>query len=308
MVAANGALRLSAAWLAALAQLGFAAKAIFIKKAYLSQPGLDAVTLLALRMLLSLPLFVLLAWWARRETGDGAQPTPLTRKEWWLTLWLGFIGYYMASFLDFLGLQYISAALERLILFLNPTIVVILAWAFQGKSITRRTLLALALSYLGLMLAYWHDVRIARDRHALVLGSGLVFASAVAYALYLLGGAEITRRVGSARFTAYMMFVATGFVLGQFAIMRPLATLLVPASTWAYALALAIFSTVLPVWMMAEALKRLGASKAAIFGTVGPIFTILLGVFFLNEVISAPQLIGAALTIFGVSLMRTKPA
>jgi drug/metabolite transporter (DMT)-like permease len=295
--------------MAALAQLGFAAKAIFIKKAYLSQPGLDAVTLLALRMLLSLPLFILLAWWARRQTGNGDQrtsPAPLTRKDWWLTLWLGFIGYYLASFLDFMGLQFISAALERLILFLNPTIVVILAWAFQGKTITRRTVLALAISYAGLMLAYWHDVQIAQDLHALFLGSALVFASAVAYALYLLGGAEITRRVGSARFTAYMMFVATGFVLGQFAIMRPLASLLVPSSIWAYAVALAIFSTVLPVWMMAEALKRVGASKAAILGTVGPIFTILLGVIFLNEVISIPQLIGAGLTIFGVTLMSKK--
>jgi drug/metabolite transporter (DMT)-like permease len=290
---------------AVVAQFCFASKAIFIKLAYRAQPGLDAVTLLACRMLASLPLFLLLAWWARRQSGS-ASDAPLTRKDLWLTLWLGFVGYYLASYLDFLGLQYISAALERLILFVNPTIVVVLSWLFLKKAITRRTLGALALSYVGLVCAYWHDLQIAQDLPTLFKGSALVFGAAVAYALYLLGGADITKRTGSARFTAYMMCVATGFVLAQFIALRPLSALNIAPQVWGHVIGLAVVATVLPVWMTAEALKQLGASRAAIYGSIGPIFTIGLGVAFLGETVSALQLFGAVLTIVGVSLMSRK--
>ena len=141
---------------AAAAQFGFAAKAIFIKLAYAAHPGLDAVTLLALRMIFSLPFFLLMAWWARRES-KGAPPMPMARRDWGMILFLGFIGYYLSSFLDFFGLQFISAGLERLILFTNPTIVVVLSALFLAKPISRRVALALLVSYVGLGLAYWHD-------------------------------------------------------------------------------------------------------------------------------------------------------
>ncbi len=291
--------------LAVVAQFCFASKGIFIKLAYRAQPGLDAVTLLAWRMLASLPFFLALAWWGRRQAGEG-EAKPLSQKDMWLTLWLGFIGYYMASFLDFLGLQYISAALERLIVFSTPSIVVALSWLFFRKPITRRTLLALVVSYTGILCAYWHDLRLTQDSATLAFGSGLVLASAFAYALYLIGGAEITKRIGSTRFTAYMMCVATGFVLAQFFALRPFSALHLAPNVWGLVLALAVISTALPVWMTAEALKRLGASRAAIYGSVGPIFTIGLGVMFLGETISALQLFGAALTIVGVSVMGKK--
>jgi drug/metabolite transporter (DMT)-like permease len=196
-------------------QLGFAAKAIFIKLAYRAQPSLDAITLLTWRMLASLPLFLLLAWWARRA-GERGAPSPITRHDWLRILFLGFIGYYLASFLDFWGLQFISAALERLILFVNPTLVALISWAWLKKPITRKHAIALALTYAGIVLAYAHDFQIASDRSALYAGSALVFASALAYALYLVMSAEITKRVNSARFTAYMMCVSTGFVVGHF--------------------------------------------------------------------------------------------
>jgi drug/metabolite transporter (DMT)-like permease len=287
---------------AAAAQFGFAAKAIFIKLAYAAHPGLDAVTLLALRMIFSLPFFLLMAWWARRES-KGAVPAPLTRSDWGMILFLGFIGYYLSSFLDFLGLQFISAGLERLILFTNPTIVVVLSALFLAKPISRRVALALLVSYAGLGLAYWHDLVITNDTSALLAGTALVLASALCYAIYMMVGTGLTRRIGSTRFTAYMMLVATGFVMTQFFIMRPLSTLDLPMKIYVYSVCLAVFSTALPVWMMAEALKRIGAGDASMIGTIGPVLTIFFGAIFLGEELSALQLIGAALVLAGVAMI-----
>ncbi|MEO7254648.1 MAG: DMT family transporter [Casimicrobium sp.] len=295
---------------AAAAQFGFAAKAIFIKLAYAAHPGLDAVTLLALRMIFSLPFFLLMAWWSQRES-KGAAPVPMQRRDWGMIVFLGFIGYYLSSFFDFFGLQFISAGLERLILFTNPTIVVVLSALFLAKPISRRVALALLVSYVGLGLAYWHDLVITNDTKALITGTALVLASALCYAVYMMVGTGLTRRIGSTRFTAYMMLVATVFVMTQFFIMRPLSALDLPMQIYAYSVCLAVFSTALPVWMMAEALKRIGASDASMIGTIGPVVTIFLGAIFLGEDISAMQLVGAGLVLAGVamiSLARPKAA
>jgi drug/metabolite transporter (DMT)-like permease len=273
-----------------------------------AHPGLDAVTLLALRMIFSLPFFLLMAWWAQRDSANSA-PAPLARRDWAFIAFLGFIGYYLSSFLDFWGLQYISAGLERLILFTNPTIVVVLSALFLSKRITGRVALALLVSYVGLGLAYWHDLVISTDTHALVTGTVLVFASAVCYATYMLVGTNLTRRIGSTRFTAYMMLVATVFVMTQFFIMRPISALDLPMKLYGYSVCLAVFSTAAPVWMMAEALKRIGASDASMIGTIGPVITIFMGAAFLDEHISALQLIGAALVLAGVAMISlSKPA
>ena len=218
-------------------------------------------------------------------------------------LLLGFIGYYLSSFLDFWGLQYISAGLERLILFTNPTIVVAISALFLARPITRRVAIALLVSYAGLGLAYWHDLAISDDTSALLTGTGLVFMSAICYAVYMVLGTGLTRRIGSMRFTAYMMLVATGFVMAQFFIMRPLSALDLPMKLYAYSACLAVFSTAVPVWMMAEALKRIGASDASMIGSVGPVLTIFLGAAFLGEQISALQLVGAALVLGGVAMI-----
>jgi drug/metabolite transporter (DMT)-like permease len=287
---------------AAVAQFGFAAKAIFIKLAYAAHPALDAVTLLALRMIFSLPFFLLMAWWGRRASG-GAAPVPLTRSDWGYVLLLAVIGYYLSSFLDFLGLQYISAGLERLILFTNPTLVVVISALFLARPITRRVALALLVSYVGLGLAYWHDLVLADDTTALVKGTVLVFLAAICYAIYMVVGTGLTRRIGSMRFTAYMMLVATVLVLAQFFILRPVTALVLPMKIYAYSVALAVFATAAPVWMMAEALKRIGANDASMIGSVGPVLTIFLGAAFLNEPISLLQLVGAALVLGGVMMI-----
>ncbi len=292
------------AWFAIIAQFGFGAKAIFIKLAYAAHPALDAVTLLALRMIFSLPLFLLMAWWARRSSKETA--APVSKSDWWLLIFLALIGYYLSSFLDFWGLQYISAALERLILFTNPTFVVLLSAMFLSVRITRRVAIALFVSYAGLVLAYWHDLRITDDTSALVKGTLLVLGAALTYAVYLLKGGQITKRIGSTKFTAYMMLIATVFVLAQFFAIRPLIALDLPMQIYVYAVCLAVFSTAAPVWMMAEALKRLGANDASMIGSVGPIVTIGLGVVFLGESVSLLQMIGASLVLLGVSLISLK--
>jgi drug/metabolite transporter (DMT)-like permease len=283
---------------ALLGAFGFSGKAIFAKLAYAAAPT-DAVTILALRMLFSMPLFAIMLWWSAR----GSNAAPLARRDWLALLWLGFIGYYLASFLDFWGLEYISAGLERLILFLNPTIVVLLSAWFLKRPITRRTALALALTYAGILIAFGHDLVFTRDRAAIVAGSGLVLASAVAYAIYLVGNGGVIARIGAARFTAYGMLVSAFFVLLQFVLTRPLAALRVPASVHLIVAAMALFSTALPIWMTNEGIRRIGAGRVAMIGTSGPILTIGMSAVILDEPVTIYQMCGAVLVIAGVALV-----
>ena len=294
--------RPEAAWLgpacALLGALGFSGKAIFAKLAYAASP-IDAVGILALRMLFSIPFFVAMIWWTRRDRALA----PLSRSDWITIVWLGFIGYYLASFLDFWGLEYISAGLERLILFLNPTIVVLLSVIVLKQSISRRTVAALALTYAGILLVFAHDLSMTADVAAVLIGGGLVFASAVVYAVYLVGNGEIIRRVGSVRFTAYAMIASAAFVLLQFVLTRPVASLDLPVTAYWMTGGMALFSTALPIWLTNEAIHRIGAGRVAMIGTTGPILTIGMGALFLGEAITLIQLAGAALVTAGVVLV-----
>jgi drug/metabolite transporter (DMT)-like permease len=285
---------------ALLAAVGFSFKAVLVKLAYVH--GVDAETLLALRMGFSLPFFLAMGWQLRRQ-GHG----PLSGGDWTWLFGLGFFGYYLASYLDFLGLRYITAALERLILFLYPTLVIVLSALFLGKPVSRRVLLALALCYAGIGLAVAHDLHLAGDRAAVLLGSGLVFASAVSYALYLMGNGEVVGRLGSARVTAFASSFACLLSIGQFLLLRP-AVILVhqPWQVYGLALAMAVFATVLPVWMLSEAIRRIGAGPVALTGTLGPVLTLFLGWGLLDEAIGPVQLAGAALVIVGVLVMARR--
>jgi drug/metabolite transporter (DMT)-like permease len=285
---------------AIFAAVGFSFKAILVKLAYVH--GVDAETLLALRMGFSLPFFLAMGWRAGRQ----GHP-PLAGRDWAWLLGLGFFGYYLASYLDFLGLKFITAALERLILFLYPTLVIVLSALFLGKPISRRVFLALILCYAGIGLAVAHDLRVAGDSRAVVVGSGLVFASAVSYALYLMGNGEVVGRLGTARVTAFASGFACLLSIGQFLLLRP-AVLLVqqPWQVHGLALAMAIFATVLPVWMLSEAIRRIGAGPVALTGALGPVVTLFLGWLLLDETIGAVQLVGAALVIGGVLVMARR--
>ena len=282
--------------------LGFSFKAILIKLAYAAHP-VDAVTLLALRMLYAAPFFVAMAWWATRSGGA----RPLTRDDWKDLALLGFIGYYLSSLLDFMGLQYITAGLERLVLFLYPTVVVVLSAIAYGKPITRRTMAALVISYAGIALVLAHDVRSAGDAAAVTRGGTLVFASAFLYAIYLVRAGAVIARVGSMRFISWAMLASTVFVLIQFIATRDVRALAVPAKIHGIALAMAVFSTVLPTWLIAESIRRLGANTASQIGSLGPVFTIGLGAMLLGEAIHGIQLVGAALVLAGVMLVTWKP-
>ena len=287
--------------IAVVGVLGFSFKAILIKLAY-AWASVDPVTLLALRMIYSAPFFVAMAIVARRRRAE-----PLTRRDWLGIVWLGFIGYYLASLVDFLGLQYVTAALERLMLYLYPTIVVVLSAIFLRQPITGRIVVALALSYAGIVLVFGRDLQLAGDPHAIWLGGALVFAGAFLYAVYLVGAVPVIARLGSLGFIALAMLASTVFVLAQFVATRPISDLAAPMRIQLLSLAMAVFSTVLPTYLIAEAIKRIGANRTSLLGSLGPLFTIAFGFWILDEPVHAIQLAGAALVLAGVTLVTLKP-
>jgi drug/metabolite transporter (DMT)-like permease len=287
--------------LAIVGVLGFSFKAILIKLAYAWAP-IDAVTLLALRMLYATPFFALMALFATKRRGAAV----ISRGDWIRVLWLGFVGYYLASLVDFMGLQYVSAALERLMLYLYPTIVVVLSALFFGQRITGRILLALGLSYAGILLVFARDLSFAGDPRGLWTGGALVFASSFFYALYLVGAGPVIARLGSARFIALAMLASAAFVFVQFLATRPPLALAAPLRIQLLSLTMAIFSTVLPTYLIAEAIQRIGASRTSLVGSLGPVFTIWLGWVILDEPVHWIQLAGAALVLGGVALMSVR--
>lgn len=296
----------AAAWVgpacAALGVFAFSLKGIFIKLAYAAAP-VDAITLLALRMLYSAPLYLAMGWWASRRPGAA----PLTRADVRSLAWFGCIGYYLASLVDFMGLQYITASLERLVMFLYPTIVVLLSALLYRKRVTGRSVLALALSYAGIAVVLWQDVRLSADAGTTLRGVSLVFASAALYALYLVQSGPVIARLTSMRFIAWAMLASSVFVWVQFLATRPLSALVLPPEVHLLALAMAVFATVLPTWLIAESVHRMGAHSASLVGALGPIFTAVLGAWVLHERFGPVQMAGGALVLAGVLLVTLRP-
>ena len=276
--------------------IAFSGKAIIVKLAY--RHGVDAVTLIMLRMLFALPFFLGMTWWASR-TRNGRKPPPLTRKDMLGILWLGVTGYYLASFLDFAGLQYITASLERLILYLNPTLVLLLGWALFRRRIGRRQAVGMAISYAGVLLVFGHEVTLQGAHVA--LGAVLVFLSAVSYALYLFYSGELVQRLGSMRLVGLATSVASVLCIAQYVILRPLDTVLAvaPEVVWLSVLN-ATLCTVVPVMMVMMAIERIGSGLAAQVGMVGPMSTMIMGVVLLGEPFTAWLVAGTALVIAGV--------
>jgi len=276
----------------------FSLRPIFIKFAY--SYVVDPVTLLALRMIFSLPFFLAAAAWVGR---DATRP-PLARREVWSVILLGFVGYYFASFADFLGLQYISAGLGRLILFIYPTLVVVLSMAFLRKRPAPREVVALGVTYSGIALVMSNAI--GGPSTNLALGAALCFASSAGYAVYLVASSQVVKKLGSMRFTAYAMSAASGFCILQFLLLRPLSALDMPVQVYGLAVAMAAVSTVLPVFITAEALKRIGANQVALLGALGPVTAIFFGWVGLDEVMTSVQLGGAALVLAGVVLVTLR--
>ncbi|MBF1165831.1 DMT family transporter [Dechloromonas agitata] len=283
--------------LALLAAFGFSLKAIFIKLAY--PYGVDAITLLALRMGFALPVFL---WVGLAEHKAGAA---LSRQDWGKLLALGCLGYYGASILDFWGLEYISAGLERLILFTYPTLTILIGVLFQGKPFTRREGIAIVLCYTGIGFAFLHDLNLGEPRSVLI-GGALVFASSVSYALYLAGSAPMIGRLGAMRFAALAMLFSTAVTLGHFMAAQPFTAFIQPLPVYGWALAMALFATVIPVFALSAAIRRIGAGQASLFGMVGPILTIGFGWWLLGEPISAEQSIGAIFVVVGILIVSRR--
>jgi drug/metabolite transporter (DMT)-like permease len=288
--------------------LAFSFRPIWIKLAYgvptESGHPVSPVTLLFLRMVLSLPFFVAIAWWLNSQKGQKAEK--LTARDWAAVAGLGFVGYYLASFLDFLGLQYVGAGVGRLILFLYPTLVLLLSFLFLRKAPTRRELAALVISYTGVALILANRFGGGVQGKFFALGVLFIFASALCYAIYLVAGSQMVKRVGSMRFTAYTMIISTFPAVLQFFALEPLSALALPAAVWWYAIIMATFSTILPVFLQAEALQRIGANHFALLGALGPLSTAVLSALGLEERFGPLQMLGAALVIAGVLLVSVK--
>jgi drug/metabolite transporter (DMT)-like permease len=283
--------------LAAAGSIAFSGKAIIVKLAY--RHGVDAITLVMFRMLFAVPFFIAMAWWA------GRHQAPLTRNDWWGVWGLGFSGYYLSSYLDFLGLQYISASFERLILYLNPTLVLLLGWVLYKRKITFRQGMAMAVSYSGVLLVFGHEVSLVGDNIA--LGALLVFGSAVTYAIYLTYSGQLVQRLGSLRLAGLATTVACFFCILQFVLLKPLSALNVEPDVMWLSLLNAIVCTVLPVLMVMMAIERIGPGLTSQIGMIGPLSTLSMGAFFLNETFNLWILMGTVLVLVGVFWVTKAP-
>ncbi|AKQ60783.1 DMT family transporter [Bordetella hinzii] len=287
-------------FLAGLGAILFSAKAVVVKFTY--RYGIDAVTLIAFRMLFAMPFFAAVAWWESRRAARG-QIVTLTAKERIQICVLGLIGYYLSSFLDFLGLRYVSASLERLILFLSPSLVVLLSAWWLKRPITRRQLWAMILSYAGVVLVFAHDLSETGGGSDVVKGSLFVFASALSYSVYLICSGELVKRVGATRLVAYAMLVSCVACVIQFFVVHPPSVLLQPAGVYGYSLIHATLNTVLPVFMMMWAVALVGAPTASLLGMLGPVSVLFLAAWLLSEPITVWQLAGTALVLAGVFVL-----
>jgi drug/metabolite transporter (DMT)-like permease len=279
----------------------FSTKAIIVKVAFASA-SVDALTLLTLRMIFSLPFYVGAAWLAGRQTDT----VSLTKRQWLYVLVLGLFGYYLSSLFDFIGLQYISAGLERLILFLYPTFAVLInAFVFK-QPIRRVQQIALFLTYAGIGLAYFGELRIDTHNPNFYHGSLLIFLCAITYSIYIAGSGNIIPKIGASRFTAYAMLAATGGIFIHFILAGNFTALRESTGLWGYGLLLAVVATVIPSFLISFGMKHIGTNNVAVISGIGPVSTILQAHFVLGEKIFTEQLIGTALVIIGVLLIGWK--
>lgn len=285
--------------LAAAGTALFSLKAIVIKLSY--EHAVDPVSLQTLRMLLAVPLYLLIAL---ALSGFG-RATPLNRRQWLQIIGLGLCGYYLASLLDLLGLQYVSAGLERLILYVYPTIVLLIGRFTAGRRLQPRELIGMAVSYLGLAVVFGQDVALYQQN--VLLGGLLVFASAAAYAVFIAGSGRLIPAVGSMRFTCYAM-TAAGLGVGlHYFFARPAGLLELAPPVYGLGILLAVGCTVLPSFMIAGGIARIGAERAAMMGMIGPACTLLLGNLILGEALTPVHVVGTALVLGGIVYLSRKP-
>ena len=282
-------------FLAGMGSILFSGKAILVKIAFTY--GANAATLLALRMLMALPLFWGIYWWQARKHGM----SPLSSMDYCKLFFLGFLGYFLSSYLDFLGLQYISVGLERIVLYLTPTVVLVISYFVLSKQITRLQWYALALGYLGVMVVFMQDA--SSTGSAAWLGMLLVFGAACAYAAYMIGSGEMVRRVGSVRLVVFASSASAILSTLQILIQNPIALIEQPHQIYSLSLLNASFCTVIPMLMIMVAINRIGSPLVSQASILGPVSTIFMGSAFLDEPVSATQIAGMALVIGAMWLL-----
>ncbi len=284
----------------------FSAKAIIVKLAY--RYNADATSLLGLRMVVAMPFFLLAAWYVDYSAASKTVParvSPWKAGDAWKILALGLTGYYAASYLDFLGLKYISAGLERVILYLNPTIVLLISVFWLKKKIGAREYAALFTSYCGVFIVFWNDVSLVGSQ--VVLGASLVFASAFCYAVYLSGVGEMVKRLGSLRLTAYASLVSTAACVIQSLVVDPHAMFNQTKQVYQLSLINGVFCTVVPVFLVMAAIAKVGSSVASQTSMFGPVATIFLAAWFLQEPFAPAQLMGTLVVMSGIFILSFKP-
>ncbi len=278
----------------------FSLKSIFAKLAFAE--GIDATTLVTLRMIIAFPFYVVILSYAIKTRPEKA--ALLTKRDGLIIFGLGFLGYYLASYLDFQGLFYISAQLERLTLFTYPIMVALLSWVFFREKITLRILASLVISYMGVSLLFFNEAPVADSGNQKILGTTLVALAAFSFAIYLIFSKAFVSRLGSLIFTSLAMSSSMVFILVQFFVTHKLEDLNVSGKVWFLCFLLAVFSTVIPSFFTSEAINRIGATKTSIMGSIGPVVTIILAVNLLGEEFGLPQIAGLLLVLIGVSLLR----
>ncbi len=281
----------------------FSTKAIFVKLAF-QHTQVSAIHLLVLRMLFSLPFYLIAATYARKTSTE-----KLTRKQWVLLALMGILGYYLSSLFDFMGLQFVSAGLERLILFLYPTFTVLINTFYFKTKLKRTQVAALLLTYIGIGIAFLGEVKLDAGNIHFFLGTFMIFLCAVTYSIYLAGTGKLVPIIGSTKYTAYVMLFATMGVFTHFLITnhQNFGQLLQP-NLLIYGIALAIIATVLPSFLMNISMNKIGSNNVAIITSIGPVSTIIQAHFFLDEPIFFLQLAGTALVIVGILLIGWKPS
>lgn len=277
----------------------FGAKAILVKLCY--QQGINASTMIMLRMCAALPFYIVILVWGKNWLVFKS----LSSKDHFSIILLGMLGYYLSSLLDFIGLQYISANLERLILFSYPTLVVIISALFLKKKMTRDQAIAIAVTYAGLFITMFEKLNLQESQH-IYLGFVLIFGSALTYALYLVGSGELLNRVGTWVFTSYSMVVSGMCVIVHSMILPVKPLVEIPSEVYGYGIVMAVFCTIVPSFMISYAIKQVGASKVSIVGSIGPVFTIFLSYYVLHETLSIYQIVGGAIILLGVFWISSK--
>ncbi len=287
--------------LVVIGSICFAGKAVLVKYNYLHY-HVDTVSLLALRMLFSAPFYLIILYFQNRKQSEVPK---LTGKQWVWMLFIGLVGYYLAAFFDFWGLNYITASVERLILFIYPTMVVILSAIFLKKPIHKIQYLALIITYMGVAFAFVPDLRVGMQKD-LIFGSILIFLSALTYAIYLIGSGEMIPKVGALRFTCYAMLISTAMIIIHYSISVGGNLLGYQSAVYWLSIGMAVFTTVIPSFMISEGIKRIGSGNTSIIASIGPIATIIMANIFLNEIINSWQIVGTFIVLGGVLMISWK--